>query len=463
MSKKKPGFQPLEAGLKDATEHQKAVVMSTISGRLGLPVFKTVETTKEKDEAVQALRKWITGVPNQMNDLARRFWECVNGDEAHCSIHHVEWTEIGEAIHDLLNPGVQIAKQAAHEAYVLAMIQHMPTKRWAILALLNGKLKPTDVAFSGGLINLEVVKEVSDETNMTDTMFRLLNRTYQVTGKNARSIASLLTSKVEQTNEEARDNFRERVNALLNQTTPGLTLEKVKNGESGKLGFSVRDTNRETRDGGVLLIHSDGEKICVLDAAGHFQRRTNEIRTNGRTLLVESLSWDDFRQPKMMEYGIYKDLRFLWSVIKRSEQSNTEIELRQESRQAFQKACDAERATFAAKATVSPADWLLKKMPGTALISMSGPWIVKYGEKETPYWYVSFLAERTADGKVRIVEFPERLKNLFQSPNLTELTEPGDTSGNLAYPPSAMLRKAYAIELNRSRLASETDKTVKSE
>lgn len=456
------GLQPLEKGLDEAAQNLKKDAGLKAIKQVGLPAFPVIEATEDKADKEQAIRNWISEAPKHIDELTNRLMICLDGDEVHYDAHLKEYRKVEEALATLLNPGVASARATALDVYGVALATHVPTKKWLILAVLTGKLRQDKQAFPcmvGLGLAIEVEKD-TEQKQLSDTQLFLNDRLFEIRGKSARRITSLLREKIALAREDAQDHFRELTNKLLNQTDEGFNFEQLQSGKPGKLGFVVRDDKRGgyTFFGGVLLIQSNGKEIQILDAIGRFAKRMIEIRDSNRRLQVHSLKWEKFGGNNMPA-NEYKDLAAFWHVMKRSIESDAALAKRFEDREQFHKDCDEERKALAAKAPVSTSDWLINKSAGVAIISVTPFWEVKRGDQVQKFWFPSFLVERSKENKVKLAEFPERLKDLFQNPKLIEFTEPGDTNEKLAYPLGAMLRKAYAIESNKQRRNASSAET----
>lgn len=468
-AKEEPRFKSISEGLDKAVEQvkiaEKTAAKVGVQKKLGLPSFRKVATTEAKQEEAEELRGWINEVPSRMADYVSRFWKCVTGDAIHFEQFRTEFAEVMEALEECLNPGAKIAKDAAHEAYALAMAENVPAARWALLSLVTGSLQ--HVQGFPTLTGLGFLTEAKPETKLGPTVIQFLGRVYSVTGKNAKRIAMILSGKAEEAREANRDHYRKMVAEITGQSDPTFTVEKLIAGEpSESFTLPVADSPN-ARDGGYVRIKSDGKSVTALEAIGNISRRMNEIisREEPRSVGVCTLTWDNLTQPKTMLYPEYQDTRFLWDVLKRGistikkmdenlKKMEQHKEEREKERAAFRAACDAECKALAEKATASPMDWFLKNEPGITLVDLSeigNPWKFMDAGKDAVAWRVAFLMERDEDGKIRIGEYPERLKDLFSNAKLLEFTDPKERFDGLQYPLSAMLKKVYGHCLTQQR------------
>lgn len=473
---KEPKYEPLAKGLEKAEEQATVVAKTTaktgVQKKLGLPSFRKIATTEAKQEETAELRGWIDEVSSAMADCVSRFWKCVNGDAIHFEQHQEEFDQVMAAIGEYLNPGAKIAKQSAHEAYALAMVEHVPAARWALLSLVTGSLQHVQ-GFST-LTGLGFLTEAKPETKLGPTVIRFLGRVYGVTGKNAKRIAMVLSGKAEEARQMAGDHYRKMVAEITGKSDPAFTVEKLIAGEpSESFTLPVADSPN-ARNGGYVRIKSDGKSVTALEAIGNISRRMNEIisREEPRSVGVCALTWDNLTQPKTMLYPEYQDTHFFWDVLKRGistikklDENLKKMEQHKEEREkekaVFLAACEAECNALAEKATTSPMDWFIKNEPGITLVDLSeigNPWKFRDAGKDAVAWRVAFLVERDEDGKIRLGEYPERLKNLFGDAKLLEFTDPKERFAGLQYPLSAMLKVVYSHWRMQQREEEKTSK-----
>ncbi|MEK6882272.1 MAG: hypothetical protein AABY22_21820 [Nanoarchaeota archaeon] len=461
-------FQPLRKGLEKAAANLKEQKVKDVRTGLNLPEFRKVERTDDINEKETAIRNWISGLPKEMDELTKQLMSCLDGDEVHFDTHAKEFEEVEKIIADLLNPGIASAREAAINEYALALATNVPAKKWLINAVINGRLRQDKSALPClvGIGMAAKVEKGPDQKDPSDTQIFLNGDLYEMLGKYARRIVGILRQKISVAKEDAHDYYIERSNKLLNQTDKDYGFEALNAKKPcEKFGFNVpeRKVGAATFAGGTLLVQSDGQNIRILDAVGRFSRRMLEIRDRNVHLQVRSLSWERFTGHGLNE-TLFNDLRIFWDVITRSMMKAEEVDKRLQEKEKFRNQCDEERNTLAKKATVGANEWLFEKVVGVALIYLPPFWEVTHGKVEKKFFYPCFLVERNTENKVKLAEFPERLKDLFPNPKLSEFTDPGDTNQNLAYPLGSMLRTAYGVTVRtQKRNASTSAPAEKSE
>ena len=425
---------------------------------LKIPGFRKIETSEERDarakaqeEAANALRAYAEKVREAMDSYVKQAFACLNGDEFHRAASARELKEIITEIqtHTELNPS-DTARETAIRAFSEALTKHCPNAKWAVTAMIHGF--QTETLGSPGLVSLGVIQEIITEEEMPRDAFRLFGKTYEVNKNLAPSaLRQLLVEKAHASGKAGYENYQESVKNLLDQTTPDYSFEKLMAGESGTLGFIVRDEKHGDRffAGGALLVRSDGEEIQILDAVGRFQRKMLEIQEANRGLKLYSLKSENFRGSGLPD-SVFTDLRILHSVLTRGMREANEREERAQEKACFREECKAEREILRKKATVASDRWLLDKEVGIACVSLK-MWVNRIGNSEPEkHFFVSFLVERNEEEKVRLVETPERLAELFSAPELLEFTEPEDRFFKLAQPLGGMLRAAYSYAAKKS-------------
>lgn len=439
---------------------------------LGLPELMDVVSIEDKQEAEQKLRAFIGAVPAKMKEYLKVAWACLNGDSVHRGTYIREFKKVVEAVVAALGAKNSVAHDAAQEAYAFALVEMAPPRRWAINEMLAGPTLIDGQCLPGllpcGFLVERSAEEVAEDAKNGIDHLRMYGKTYRIiagsTGFSAK-LKTLLESKAAQAAEDARDALMKRTQAIFAQTTPGLNLEKINRNSSGKLGLSIRDEvtvdtasgRTITHFGGVLLIESDGKRIKILDAAGKFTQKALAIRDAQRFLPANTLFSATLALQERVPAEVYRDLRLFHRWLRRCIEDDAQRALRAKKREAFQDRCIEEKRELAARAgaTVDWKEWLLRNAEGKALIAFPR-WSIdrnEGGETIVDHFpFVAFVAER-ADGKVRIADFPDRLKNLFRNPKLMELTDPGDRFSGLQYPLVAMLRMAFGMAVSAERAA----------
>lgn len=435
---------------------------------LGIPELVSVESIKEKQEAEQKVRAFVDKVGETMDIYLEQAWFCLQGDEVRRSTYLKEFKKVSEAIHTAISAKHPVAQIAAKDAYALAMVRKAPATRGAIMAALVGPML-VDGQCLPGLVGLSFLDELSQETlekfpEESAARIRLYGKTYRVNGTNAfqNAFKALLETKVAEAEKAATDQLMEKIRGIMGQSTPGISIQKIATGMPGKMGVSVPDeTSGGTRHfGGVMLVESDGKHIKILEAVGKFAGKVNQLRELRRFLPVRTLLNERLTLTERVAEPVYKDLWLFHKLLRRVVESDLQRQERLKKSEDFKVACAQERANLAAKATVSNTNlWLIDKEIGTAVVSLPHWEVTAKLEGDRPrtdkFAYVSFLVERAEDGKIKVAEFPERLKGLFQNSKIMEFADPSDRFSGLGYPLAAMLRMAFGMAVTANRVASQ--------
>lgn len=344
--------------------------------------------------------------------------------------------------------------EAARWAYAKALVANAKSSRWNILAVLEGR-KLSELP---GLIKLGMAVEVVDEPERNKVNAKIYGVTYIFNGRRdeASALAELLKDLATRAATNARKHWGEVTEGIEGQATED-PLQLLREDAAGRFAISVPDDKIDERflPGGILLVESDGKNVKILQVAGHFQRTMEELRDAGTFVSVSSLSKD--RLPFIPDKELFWRVRILHAVLRRG-LAEAEKEAAREKRTAdFKAKADAEREALVTKTTVSPLEWLSTDIAGTTLIYLGRkPWVIidSKTKEETPHFEVFFLVERDTDRKVRILEYPERLKPLFGK-RFSEFVTAGERFEGLKYPLGSMLRIAYAYEKARADQAAE--------
>lgn len=442
----------MEQAMKDALARQnvketRAVEKAAKGLTLRVPTIKKIETTAEKqeviDKAVQEVQNYLTVIPNHIGDLVSRIRGVRAASPEERAVRADELKALEDETLTHLNSEEELLRDAARRAYAMAMVSTAPPNKRLVMEVVEGG------KFSRlpGLIELKMLESAGEEVKGVVTV-KIYGATYRVNGRRefALKLAEAITAAAARAAEKAREWYKEEVTELRGAAT--MTVADLLAGKSGRVFVTVPDIKDNGRfmPGGALLAESDGSKIKVLEARGHFQRVMSEIAEAGRTVPISSLAKERLDLGKRLTEDVFRDCRILHVVLRRGIAEAQKESDRQESILKFQAEADKEREALMAKVTTSAAEWLLANALGSAVIYLGRkPWVVVTSrEKETLYFEVFFIVERASDG-VRIAEYPERLKPLFGD-RFAEFVDPGERFEGLKYPLGSMLRTAYAYK-----------------
>ena len=275
----------------------------------------------------------------------------------------------------------------------------------------------------------------------------------------ANKLAEAITTAATRAADKAREWYQKEISGLKGAATEAMTVADLLAGKPGRVFMTVPGVKNSDRflPGGDLLAESDGTKVKVPEARGNFQRVMSEIAETGCTIPVSSLGEEKLDLGKRLPEDVFRHCLILHTVLRRGVAEAQKETNRQKRVAKFQAEADAEREMLTVKATVPPLKGLSTNDAGTAPIYLGRkPWVVtdRSTQKETSYFEVFFLFERNTEGKVRIAEYPERLKPLFGD-RFSEFTDPGERFEGLKYPLGSMFRTAYAYEKAKADFAAE--------
>ena len=457
----------VEQAMKDALARRSVVetkaVDKAVKGlTLRVPTIKKVETTAEKqeviDKAVADVRNYLAVIPSHMGDLVNRIRGIRGASPEERAVRADELKQLEDETLTHLNSEEELLRDAARQAYAMAMASTAPPNKRLVVEVIEGG----EFSRLPGLLELKMLEPVTGES--PKGAIKVYGKTYKVNGRREFSdkLAEAITAAATRAAEKAREWYKEEISELREAAT--MTVADLLAGKSGRVFMTAQDvkSNDHFLPGGALLAESDGTKVKALEARGHFQRVVSEIAEAGRTVPVSSLAEEKLDLGKRLPEDVFRHCRILHAVLRRGIFEAQKESARQERVSKFQAEADVERETLMAKATVSVAEWLFTDAPGSAVIYLGRkPWMVttqakvkgKFSEKDTPYFEVFFLVERTPDG-VRIAEYPERLEPLFGK-QFFEAADPGERFEGLKYPLGSMLRTAFAYEKARAYEAAE--------
>ena len=423
---------------------------------LRIPTIKKVETTAEKqeviDKAVQDVRNYLTVIPSHMGDLVSRARGIRGASKEERAVRADELKELEAEVLAHLNSEEELLRDAARQAYAMAMASTAPPNKRLVVEVIEGG----EFSRLPGLLEFRMLEPVTDESTKGAMTIKVYGKTYRVNGRRewANKLAEVITAAATRAAERAREWYKEEISGLEEAAT--ITLADLLAEKPGRVFVTVSDVKNGVQfmPGGALLIESDGTKVKTLEARGHFQRVLSEIAEAGSTIPVSSLSKEKLYLGKSLPEDVFRHCQILHAILRRGVAEAQKETSRQERISKFQAEAEVEREALMTKATVGAAEWLSTDVHGSTVIYLGRkPWMVaartkinggQFFEKETPYFEVFFIVERTPDG-VRIVEYPERLKPLFGE-RFAEAAIPGERFEGLKYPLGPMLRTVYAYE-----------------
>jgi len=260
---------------------------------LRVPPIKKVETTAEKQEiiaeAVARWRQYLAEIPGHMAELVSRIRKIQGApspeERALCSR---ELRALEEEVLAHLNSEEELLRNAAIQAYALAMVATLPLDKRAVVGTIQGE----NHSRLPGLVEVRILAPVDREKVKDDvSVVKVYGDTYKVGGNRdfATKLAETLSAGAANAAKAAHERYHGQVAVLKARVT--LSIAETYEGKSGCLFLEVPDKREGDKffSGGALLMVSDGKKVEVLQAVGHFQKVLEEIRDAGVGVTVESL------------------------------------------------------------------------------------------------------------------------------------------------------------------------------
>lgn len=447
----------VEQAMKDALEKKSVKAAQQVAKAavliMRIPTIRRMETTAVKqeivDKAVEQVRDYLSAINDHMSDLVARMEVINNASREERAVRGSELKELEAEVLTHLNGEEEMLRSAARWAYAKALVANAKPTPWSVLAVIGGR-KLSELP---GLIKLGMVSEVMGEPERNKVSATVYGATYVFNGRRdeASALAEALIGLATRAAASAREYWDGIRDEILKQATVEDPLQLREEGAVGRFAIPVPDDKfgNKVLLGGILLVESDGKNVKVLQAAGHIKRVMEEIRDADTFVSVSSLSED--RLPFIPDKELFRRVEILHAVLRRGLEEAEKEAARNKRVAEFKAKADAERQGLQAKATISAVEWLSTGIAGTTLIYLGRkPWMVtdRNTKKETPHFEVYFLVERDAEGKVRITEYPERLKRLFGA-RFSEFVKAGERFEGLKYPLGFMLQTAYAYEKAR--------------
>ena len=489
-------FEDKDTALKRAEDGLKKAEAAPVAKKafepLKLPTLKKVVTVAEKKETVAELNKWSAELAETMSHNIKEMWGFITGDDgrpatdSQRNTYRGEFQEVREAVEAAVFVENDAARKSAREAYVLALVEHCPVQRWALNAVLRGPSLTAQETLPGiegceitvevtekkakaaRVVKVPVVKKIDKGLETDAPTFLFGDNCYEVTPhlRSAKRIAQIFAAKAESVHRDAGDHFQaEEKRVRAHATTPCTIKEVVEDNRPGTVVLEISSRSKEQggfyHPGGIAAFHSDGNTIKVVDAAGHFKQRLEEIRQRDRALPLQTLKAEKFDPGRRMPKDLYQDLWYLHGILIDGINDARAKEAREEKHEAFRAECDEETNELLEvlkklePPQLDPETFCddKKNEPGIGLLDLTDTKSRCWKHRDAKgnvierVFFVKFLMERNDKNQKKIAALPERLKKcpLFENPALFNFAD----ADKLSYPLSAMydVWKKYILQM----------------
>ena len=256
------------------SKEAKAVEKAAKGLILRIPTIKKVETTAEKqeviDRAVQEVRNYLTVIPSHMGDLVNRIYGIRGASPEERAVRADEFKELETEVLAHLNSTEEFLRDAAHQAYAMAMISTAPPNKWLVIEVIEGG----EFSRLPGLTELKMLEPADVEVENTVTI-KIYGKIFRVNGRweFANKLAEAITAVAARVAKKEASDIKEEIKRLKEAAT--MTVTDLLAEKPGRVFTIVPDVRSDDRFliGGALLVESDGKNVKVLQAAGNFQRR----------------------------------------------------------------------------------------------------------------------------------------------------------------------------------------------
>jgi len=414
------------------------------------PVSSVVDDIKKEksamDEYKLEVREHLEALPAWMADAVKAIRELRSlpqEDREAYGSKRVErkLNELEDGISAELASESDLVRQKAGESYVracLLLLREEKAKKVAILAFLEdlkqrGLTKeaelPPPPARTAREENERFFQSQS-ATKRKEFLIDAFGRGYVLLGSVRNSgVYEEVTGLVASSKLDARGQYEAQAKELEEQGE--ISLLELLSGTPGRCAFQVpfRELVQQDRvlklPGGFLLIASDGEEVRIVQGAGAL-RHDAEAILEWNVLSVESLSEEGFNPPHRLERDEFVAKRKFHSMIRRGLEEARRQDERRRRIEAFKASADAERKTLQSDKGVDcdAESFLLQGASGTFFLDNGHGYVPvpgKDGSDVVKFWEVFCLIERRVrrekskktDVQVRVVKYPDRLKDLF--------------------------------------------------
>ncbi len=283
----------------------------------------SVPNQAEIDKAITITREYMAVIYDHMFDIVSfaRHIAAASAEERDLCVK--EFSELKGEISSHLNleekkpdrqTGISISVKEslvliAKQAYALALASTLPPDKAAILEAVNGGGNlPLP-----GLIELKVLSPL-ESTDAGALTVKIYGKKFCVLIEKqdfAEKLGKVFAEKI-------RHEVKSRCLAMEAKAT--ISVDQLLDGDHGVAFLRVLDENDKNGKffpGGSLLLGSDGKKIVILEDAGGFERKMEEIRKAKIYLLLESVkSGKIFISPDLPE-NLRRNLSIFCAVVRR--------------------------------------------------------------------------------------------------------------------------------------------------
>ena len=281
---------------------------------LRIPAMRKIELTAREDalrEAVAKRHQYLSEIPSHMAGLVARIREIQNSSVEEKSIRAKEFRELIDEVLSHLNSEEPLLRNAATQAYAEAMVKTLPPDKRLVTEMIKGGDLP-------GLIELKILEPAGNAKNAVT--LKVFGENYKVNGGRhdyfAIKLAKALSAGAACAAKAAHDQYHGQVVELRKQATIPITELSLR--KSGRFFLDVPDVKDGDRflPGGALLAKSDGWKVSVVQAVGHFQHIMTEITEANTYIPVISLNRERLILPDLPN-DVFRRIRILHAVLRR--------------------------------------------------------------------------------------------------------------------------------------------------
>ncbi len=409
-----------------------AAMKTTPKFKLGAPKIPKRDITAilssaERLANLEQFRMYSAQIATQMHDSVTfvRAYEQLPEEEQ--PLYHADFAAIQGDIKEMLSYDEAAYREVAVTAYADALVKTCPDfRRWVLSTLddlvrvgflvessadmksggKDGKVRPNGLPMYGGIFNLH-------------ESFRK--------NSSAHKVLASLQNLHERTLEAGHRRHEDQVKELESMAGEQLTLAelKEKSEKAGRIIVQVPDLKRESNLY-PLLIESDGYKVTALGAVGAIERVIEDIMEAGASVPVDQLSRDSagLKGKAVTLHSILR--RAILTAEKKEQERVRAAEAKTKAEADFQKRIEgfrteqeADRKELTPLATLTETKFYFDRKPGIMFYDF-GPkpfyekaWDQAGKRDDRKVYGVMALVERDELSKIRVLQYPERLKGFF--------------------------------------------------
>lgn len=362
--------------------------------------------------------------------------------------------------------------------------EYQECRKLAVRAYVDARIKTLPTPVRRGDIEKNILRAVQvgfivpDEKGVYSLYSKRFNLGTEYLGdKSSEEVIKNLLSQIGSAAERSKNRWvaerleaEAKLNELLGGNSP-VTFDEFDAGIEGKLTLPNGLLSLEVPDGkdgeryfpgGYMIVRLDDGKVRPVYGTGYLSRTVQELSNAGtfvwahqlRNERVEKINSNVPKEGAAQIYKLHRNIRR--GLVRGREQrqqvadylaaqqaKNEKTVARVARKDEFNDKVRAEKQAYLASQTATPHENFVEGKPGRTYFryGKQGPFVQQLPNgKEREWWGVHGIVVRGQNGEISGVEYPERLKELFERSVKKLPVKPGDNFEKLEWPLRPLLR-----------------------